>query len=425
MSKVIIETEDGKEKELETVPSYEEKPADVHEGSGFYSTLQDFLGDEDDPDKKNGKDKSKTDDDDKDAETKGKKAEDIKDLLDGADDKSKDEDKGGNGESDDDTSGGDKDKDKGGDNESSEFDELEPEALKTKAIEIKTSLTKELSTSKEKVVELEDSLKTVQEQLGTLQKDGVGDPEVTEFFKGLRKDFAGTVQKYREKYNIPANQEILTQLGGGASASKNARLKQFIASDLKPQIETDFKLEKGTFKFDKDAAWDDPESASYAFRKGLEAKEDEFTNADVRLKLKEKETIDLIQTRQSEDKKWFAEKYHGDDLTKVEGIVASLNAIPAKIAKGEMKPEDHPLSLRYILRGYHYDDLVKGEVNTAVDKLKTQLKDLGVTFPDGKELPTDLTTIKKKKPAEENKPIKIEQSKYSPMALSIEDTLNN
>ena len=430
MGKVTILDKDGNEKELETVPSYEEKPADAHEGSGLHSILQDYMGDKDgDEDGKTNKgagdEDGATEDGDKDDEAKRKKAEAAQKLLDGDTDGDEEEDgkgKGKDGDGDgDDPSTSDKDKDGKLKNVSSEFDELGEAELRQKAIVGKATLLEKDN----KIKELETTLKTTQSSLSALQKDGVGDSEVTEFLKGLRTDFSGTVNKYREKYGIPDNNVLLTQMGGGATQAKNARLKQFIDADLKPKIEKDFKLDKGTFKYDDTAGRADPESASYAFIKGLEAKEAELDNADSALKLKEKETFDLMVTRQATDKQWYADKYYGGDLTKVEEVVTNLNAIPAKIASGELKPEDHPLSLRYVLRGYNYEAHAKAEVDAAIEGLKVQLKELGVTFPDGMELPTDLTKLKKKEVKGDDKPFKIKQSEHSPMALSIEATLNN
>ena len=419
MAKVTVEEKDGTVRELETVPSYEVSPEDAHEGSGLYSALQDFVGDEDDTKKKD--DKGKIIDEKLDDDTKGKKADDIKNLLDDNTDGKKagdDDTKKAGDEDDKSTDDGSKSESVGKDN----YTELNEEALRLKATELDASVI----TKDSEIEKLTTNLKTAQSQLDTLQKDGVGDPEVTEFFKGLRTDFAGTVDKYREKYGIPDNNTLLTQMGGGATAAKNARLKQFVEKELKPRIEKQFGLEDGKFAFDKDTAWDDPESASYAFRKGLESKEEEFENVDLSLKATEKETLTKIQVQQAADRKWYAEKYLGGDETKVEEIMQTLNAIPAKIAKGELKPEDHPLSLRYVLRGYNYDTLVKGEVGTAITNLKQQLKDMGVVFPDNmKDLPTDITNLKKVEKESKAKPFEIEQSKYSPMAESIENTLNN
>ena len=417
MAKVTVEDHDGKEKELETVPSYETVAEDAHKDSGLYSSLQEFMGDEEDDTSKSGKEKpaeTKVEDDD----TKGKKTEDIEKLLDD-DKKGTDEDTKGKGtESDSATS--DLDSDKGGGDEANKYDELDQEALKTKAIELDTSIV----AKDDEIKKLTTDLETAQTQLTTLQKDGVGDPEVTEFFKGIRTDFAGTVEKYREKYGIPDNDTLLTQMGGGATQAKNARLKQFVEKELKPKIEKQFGLEEGSFKFDKDTAWDDPESASYAFRKDLESKEESFEKANLNLKVAEKETFEKIKTQQTADRKWYAENYLDGDEAKVDVIMNELNSIPAKIAKGELKPEDHPLSLRYVLRGYNYDKLVKVEVDKAIADLKTQLKDMGATFPEGKEFPTDITTVKKVEKSADKTPFKVEQSKFSPMAASIEDTLN-
>jgi len=424
MAKVIIENKDGSEQELETVPSYEEKPADAHKDSGLYSTLTDFLEDDkgdnkDDKEKGTKADAGGNADTSTDTDTKSEKTEDIKKLLDNTGDEKGTGDKGGDKGGENDTAGSNED---GSNGESdNKFDELDDKNIRSKAEELNISL---LSKTKE-IEKLTADLTTTQSQLQTLQKDGGGNPEAAEFLKGIRKDFAGTIEKYREKYSLPDNNTLLTQMGGGSTASRNARLKQYIQSELRPKIEKDFGLDEGTFKFDKEAAWDDPESSSYAFRKGLEVKEDEFDNADATLKVKEKETVDLIQARQKEDKKWYAEKYLDGNMEKVEEMMQILNAIPEKIAKGELKPEDHPLSLRYIMRGYNYEALSKIDTDKAIADLKAQLKDMGVTFPKGNDLPTDITTIKKAERSKDEKPIKIQLSEFSPMLTSVEDTLNN
>lgn len=409
---------DGNEKPLETVPSYEEKATNAHEGSGLYSAIQDILGDEE-----SGKEKEEKDD---------KADEKFEKENDEGSGESKDEDGGESGEDgDDENAKGDESEDGGGDRETGdkgdngsddldELDDLDADTLKAKAIELKNTVkAKETDYNK-----LKTEFESVQAKLNELQKDGVGDPEVKEFLKGLRSDFSGTVEKYRAKYGIPTNDVLLTQLGGGSTAARDARLKQYIQGELKPALEKEFNIEEGKFEFNKDEAWSDPTSASFKFRKAIEKKEAEFDEADEKLKMAEKATVEAIQARQAEDKKWYAEKYLGGDETKVEEYVNLLNAIPAKIASGELKPEDHPLSLRYILRGYFFDELNKIEVDKEIGDLKNQLKDMGVTFPEGKkELPTDISKVKKASKAK-NKTIKIEQSKYSPMASSIEDTLN-
>lgn len=398
-SGIVIVNEDGTETPLETVPSHQVTPPDAPEGSGLYDILKDYTEESEDKKKDEGGEEEQVE-----GKKKEEQAEDIKNLLDNDDeeDPNKEKDNPPAEEGDD------------------KYGKLDEEQLRTEVTKLDSDLTT-ITTENEN---LKNDLSTAREKLTALERDGVGDPEAVEFIKGLKTDFAGTLEKFRTKYDIPDNNTLLTQMGGSANASRNARLKQYIKGELQPKIEKDYDLEAGTFEFDEKAAWDDPESASYAFRKGLDEKEAEYATADSRLKESEAEMLKVMQARQADDIKYIAEKYYDKDDAKVAAIMEEMNAIPTKIAAGELKPEDHPLSLRYVIKGFKYDELVQAEVETAVNDLKEQLKNLGVTLPDGKELPTDLSKTKENKKPVDNKPIKIEGSKYSPMALNIENTIN-
>jgi hypothetical protein len=131
-----------------------------------------------------------------------------------------------------------------------------------------------------------------------------------------------------------------------------------------------------------------------------------------------------VQEQQSNELKWYADNYTGGDIKKAEGIVAELNSVPQKIAKGELTPDKHPFALKNLLLGFKHEELVQEAVNNAVAKITKQFNDKGIYLEGRNDVPTDITNIKT--PKSGGKKVNFEKValEKSPMLKNLNEILN-
>lgn len=387
MSKVVIENADGTEQELETVPSYEE-PKEAYEGSGLYQSLLDFLPNSKEDDNKNnkggeeppaGSDK-KPDEEPPPAEPSAEPPVEPSLVL-----------------------------------EEMSSEQLIEEVKKNQRLLSEKDLTvKEFGKIKEENVQLKSELEQA-------KKIKVGDDSTAQaFFDEFRKDATAAFNKYKDKLNLPDFNLVLSQFTGGGHS---ARLKQHIETVIKPQIEKEFGMNAGEFKFDLAEAHEDPTSASAHFLDLKGRKQQELQNEVVSMETRERTVADAVKKQQATDLKWFADTYLGGDEAKVQEVWKEVESKALEVVSGKAKPEEHPLSLRYVLLGYKHKELVEEEVKKVAEAIQQEYTKLGMYLP-GKEKPTDISGQKSAtKPKEGG--LKIGKSEYSPMLQNLEAMLED
>jgi len=230
---------------------------------------------------------------------------------------------------------------------------------------------------------------------------------------GMKSDFFGTYNKHREELGLPDISFLKNQIISGGSIEE--RLLQYQESYLKDKIEKDFKLEPGTFVYDKDEAFI-PKTPSYRFRTLSEEKEKELKDEFVNQQTKEKNILEsVIKERESQlsnlkntffppDKSYEAEK---DERKKAQlkqeaeqkaedafrGMLAELDSAWEKFNKGDMSPKGNPIAVENIFKGYFFDKLSDAKVNAAVEAVHKAYKEKGF-YLNSKETPPDLTGVK-------------------------------
>lgn len=405
--KVTIENFDGTERELETVESFKEVPDNVHEGSGLYQTLKDFLPKEGD-DKNNGKDGDKAPEIEKTitavlAKAEADRTAEDKTLLEA-------------------------------NKEIVTKLTTPPPPPKLEEMDSK-ALVEEVKKNQRLVSERDVKIKDFEKfqtentqlkaQIEEFKKNKVGeDPTAKAFFELLRKDATAAWSQYKAKLNLPDLGLVQTQFAGGGHS---ARLKQHLETTVKPEIEKEFGMEKGTFKFNAEEAEADPTSASARYLELKRHKEDELRGEVINQETKEKQIVEAVKSQQAADLKWYTEKYLGGDQTKAQELMKEFEAKALEVIAGKAKPEEHPFSLRNVLRGFKHEQLVQEIVTKTVGDIKQQYAALGAFLPgDTKDNITNLKEIKSgEKPKDGGgQAFKIEKSEFSPMLSGVEEIVN-
>jgi hypothetical protein len=293
--------------------------------------------------------------------------------------------------------------------------ELKPEEMEKPAL--LEYLKKQTDDSTNKYKELETKFTELQNQYTTLKNDkSVADPEIDKFFKELKSDFVGTYTKYSSKFDLPDLGLVRAQVTGGGI---KARLTQYLES-IKPQIEQEFNLEKGTFKFDINEAESNPNSASARYLELKRNYENQLNSEIMSIQQKEKDTADKVKAQQDADFKFIADAHFGGDLQKAKDVFTQMSQVATDVASEKLPFEKHPFAMRNVIRGFLHEQLIQEAKEETAKEIKTQLAQLGVYLP-AHVMPTVLTNVKPESGNGDG--VKIERNKYSPMEGSIYDTL--
>lgn len=236
-----------------------------------------------------------------------------------------------------------------------------------------------------------NEINTFKAEVEKLKNNG-GDPDVKAFLEALKEDPLKAWQTYAEKLKLP-DPDVMRQIFA-TTEDADFRFKHWQDNVLKPQLEKKHNLVEGEFEYDPKDAYTKG-TPSYDWRIATSQKEIEMQNETRTIQTSRQEQLQKAQVQQQQDIQWLADTYFSKDVTKVQEMVQQLNSIPEKISKGEMKPEDHPLALRSLVRGAFFDQLVDAKVQAAVNDIVTQYNSLGMHLP-AKEVPTDVTALKGK-----------------------------
>ncbi len=290
------------------------------------------------------------------------------------------------------------------------LEEMKPEDLISevkKNQKLVTDRDTELTSLKAKMSELE-----IKAQSG-------GDPDVKAFLEDLTKDFAGAWSKYREKLGLPDLNLISAQISKGDNTS---RLAQWQEAFLQDEIEKQFKLEKGEFVYNP-ADSRKAGTASYEWDRQTKLREQELDNEIKTIQDSEKARLTNVKTQQEADKEYIKNTYFGGDQKVLDKVIEDFNNIPKLINEGKLKAEDHPFSLRNLIRGVNFETLSKIRADKEVADVVSQFNKLGFYLPKN-ENPTDISNLKGKN--REQSPLNKEQKvRFSPMLQEIERTVTS
>jgi hypothetical protein len=246
-----------------------------------------------------------------------------------------------------------------------------------------------VSERQKQIEELGSQIKELEAKISA----GTANPELEEFVQGLTKDFKGTYDKYKDKYKLPSIDVVQKQYKLGDTTS---RVQQWQESSLRNQIEQEFNLAEGEFEFDAtDAA--KAGTASYRWTELTDLKKQELLNEQRKLQSDEQERLSRLEEQQKIDKQQFATKFLNGDTSAVEGLIAGLNETSSKVALGELPSEKHPFSMYNLLLAFKHEDIVKSEVQKAIDDTIKQFGKYNLYLPNNEEnTPTDASKVKAK-----------------------------
>jgi len=303
------------------------------------------------------KDEDKKDESENDNNEEGDPAEKDKDVTNKAD----------NEESGD---GGNKDPDKGSEERPSKLEEMSQEQL-----------IEELKKNQRIANERLDELKKLKDSPIT------NDEELKAFIEELKKNPINAWKNYRDKFKLPDTDLLKASL----SNDPEEQLLAWQNTTLKKKFEKEFGLQDGEFEVVKEDLYT-PKTPSFRWRQLSEQKEKELFSRVEDIQKEEKDRIEKIRESQEEDIEYFAETFLDGDLEVARSKVQELNSIPQKIADGELDQSQHPFSLRNLMRGAFYEELVTKERERAEQNIIKQFNEKGY-YLTSKELPTNLNNI--------------------------------
>lgn len=278
------------------------------------------------------------------------------------------------------------------------------------------ALVDEVKKHQRLVAERETEIGELKKQLQSLsdKTQQGGDPELAKFIEELSQDFAGAYEKNRGKYKLPDIATVISQFNGGGTT---ARIKQFQETTLRAKIEKEFGLAEGEFEYDPKEA-SQAGTPSYEWDEQTRQKKAELTAEITRKNEAEARRTAQIEEQQKVDKKWIADTYFGGDETKVKDILSNMDEAMQKVTLGELSSEKHPFAMRNIIRGYHFDALVKDAVEKATSELVAKYAKHRLYLP-ADSAPTDLGGSKTAAAKPEVEKQASEQIKFSPMLQEI------
>lgn len=248
-------------------------------------------------------------------------------------------------------------------------------------------------------------------EIETLKKVSPATNDVHDkFFNGLKEDFLGTYEHYKDELGLPDINTVTQQLRTGGDLQ--SRVAHFQENELIPQIEKKYGLEEGTFIYDASEAYDaKKKTPSYEYRIATEAKEKELKNEVADMDVRQKDAFNkIISARDEQLKKirdtYFSVKVNDDkeketDEYKTKAAeaeaaftakLAQLDSMSEKMKAGDFSPESNPFAIWNLFRGVFFDDILKKEISDAVNSVHQAYQKRGM-FLKGKELPTDASKL--------------------------------
>lgn len=261
--------------------------------------------------------------------------------------------------------------------------------------------------------------------------------ELKDFVTGLKKDFRGTVERYKDKFGLPDPSFVAKQFEPGQDYQ--SRISQWQESELTPNIEKKHNLPEGTFVYDPADAYK-AGTPSYNYRIATEKKQREYESeyeesqkklTTAQAKIAEERNNQLLKLRKDffpspevdekmsdEDKqKVLAQiKTSDEEFTKMLG---QLDNMFANFKDAErFTPDVNPLAIENIFKGVFFEPLTKRLVDDAVAKVHREYQTKGMYLADkSRQMPTDVS--KQTSSSELPGYLSDDKRKFSPLKRSI------
>ncbi len=264
--------------------------------------------------------------------------------------------------------------------------------------------------------------------------------EQQEFIDGLKTDFRGTIEKYKDKYELPDLNSIVSNLQ--KTSELEGKMSQYQEKELVPKLEKKYKLEEGTFVYDPNDAYK-PNTPSYEYRVATEKQEKVFIEEQLQNEKKSKDALKVITEERANQiadlyKELYPEQEIKAGMTEEEKakiteanqkgkesfqqMLAVIDTMFDKMKEAKSFSADvNPFAIKNIFRGVHFETLTKSMIDKAVAEVHAEYKAKGFYLPDNNKPPvTNASGISGKAPIPS---LTEERLKRSPLARSINRTI--
>lgn len=213
--------------------------------------------------------------------------------------------------------------------------------------------------------------------------------EYTEFIEGLKKDFKGTYENYKDKFGLPDTDFVTKQVTG---QSVSERLSEWQDKELVPLLTKRFKLEEDEFAYDSSDAYK-ANTPSYEYRVQTEKKERELSSEYETLMSKQKEQLETIAKRKDEALQYLQDNYFAGNNEEFTAYLEKLDGMSDKMKEGNFNADANPFDIVNIFRGVFFDDLVNKKVKEITGQLHKAYNEKGMYLPSV-DTPLDVTSVK-------------------------------
>jgi len=284
------------------------------------------------------------------------------------------------------------------------------ESMRVSLIETANNMTRYNRLQAERDVKIKELEKQIPSEERTTKQQ--------EFIDGLKSDFKGTIEKYKDEFGLPDLESVMQR--HSETVAMESKMAQYQEKELIPKLEKKYKLEEGTFVYDPNEAYK-PNTPSYEYRVTTEKQEKVFIEEETknvsRVKDAEKQIIEE-RTKQTVDlfNELFPEQQVKADMTDEQkaqvaeanqkakdefaNMLADIDNMFVKMKEAKSFSADvNPLAITNIFKGVHFDRLSKELVDKAVAQVHAEYKQKGMYIPsNGKTPVTDVTAVNGKAP---------------------------
>lgn len=308
------------------------------------------------------------------------------------------------------------------------------EGMRIKLIETANNMTRFNRLQSERDVRIKELEKQIPTDERTKQQQ--------EFIDGLKTDFKGTMEKYREVFELP-DVDSLSQNLMKSSVLEN-KMSDFQQKTLVPKLEKKYNLGEGNFVYDPNEAYK-PNTPSYEYRISTEKQEKiyiaEETESEKRLANatkqvtdeRTKQTVELfkelypeqeVKAEMTEEEKTAIIQANEKNKEEYTAMLSHIDTMFENMKEAKSFTADvNPFAITNIFKGIHFDKLAQKKVDSAVAQVHAEYKAKGFFLPDNGKAPvTDFTKINGKAPISNN--FTEEQLKRSPLMRSVNRSLN-
>lgn len=245
-----------------------------------------------------------------------------------------------------------------------------------------------------------------------------GNVKQQEFIDGLKTDFKGTLDKYKDEFGLPDAESIVGQLARANDLA--GKMITFQEKELVPKLEKKHKLEVGTFVYDPNEAHT-PGTPSYEYRVNTEMQEKKYLQEQI----DNEKNINDAEKRINDERANQILNLHKEFFPETEVKAGMSTEEIAKITEANQKSKDeytamlgqidnmfikmretksftpdiNPIAISNIFKGVFFDKLAQARVDKAVADVHAEYRQKGMYIPDnGKPPVTDFSKVSGKAP---------------------------